>query len=215
MFRCIWIQFLENAPDFREFVHQVTFCVKSSGRVQNEIIRTPACGCLIGVKGDGCRIGPLLACNERQVEPLAPCLELFVRGGPKSVACSDQDGFPLVGQPFSQLGGGGCFPGAIDSDQADHLWFAFDRGEPAFRSFKSVHQHTDPEGGRILIPQFLVGPIAFFDGLHDLVSRFETEIRTIEGFLHEADGVIIQFSPAEYGSYLFGGFGKPGSEETE
>ena len=209
------VELLEDATDLGELIHQVAFGVQPSGGIEDQIIRPSAGGRLIGIKGDGCRIGPLLAGNERQVEPLAPGLELFVRGGPKGVACSDKDGLTLIVQPFAEFGSSCGFSRTVDPDQADDLWFAFGLRESSFRSLKPVHQHAHSERGGIFVPHFLVGPIAFFDRVHHLIGGFEAEIRTVEGFLHEADGVIIQFSPAEDGRHFFGGFGETGSEETE
>ena len=143
----------DGATDFAEFFHQIVAGVDAAGGVANEELGLVRDGFLMGVETDGGGIGVGISRDDRDVEALAPALELLDGGGAEGVGGGHDDGAVALFQPQAELGGRGGFSGAVDADDEDDEGFTI-----------------GPRGGREEIVRQALGELAAGD-CHDVVAR--------------------------------------------
>ncbi|MEN9535040.1 MAG: hypothetical protein RIR37_313 [Verrucomicrobiota bacterium] len=91
--RKVWGAFVllgYGAADFSQLLHQVVAGVDASGRIADEKLGAVGDGFLMRVEADRRGIGIRIAGDHRNIESIAPALELLDRGGAKGVGCGEQ-----------------------------------------------------------------------------------------------------------------------------
>src|SRR5262245_17737979 len=149
---------LHDSPNLLEFFHQVEFCVKSTGGVDNQNIVVPiVCG-FHRIEHYRTRIGSLLMRDHWAVQPLAPDFELVDCRSAECIAGSKHD-LPAEALVRSGKLCDGCrFTDTIDAHDHHDKWrsplqdldFTISRGE--FKEFDHLDAKNFPRFGRVADP---------------------------------------------------------------
>jgi len=124
-----FILFGKRAADFTELFHQIVAGVDTAGGVADEELGAIGDGFLVGVKTNGRRVCIGVSFDYRDLQSLAPALELLDGGGAKGIGSSEAYRVAAFGEPEGELGGGGRFSGAIDTyDENDKRFSVGTRG---------------------------------------------------------------------------------------
>src|SRR6185436_5142638 len=175
--------------------HEVRFRVKPAGGVHDQDLRAAGLRRLHRVEGHRRGIGPGPLAHDRDVDPLAPALELVDGRRAERVARAQDDGVPVLAEPPRELAAGGRLAGAVDADDEHDrgLGIEVERRSGAGQRLAEMVPQRAP---RIAVGE-ASGARLLPDLLHECFGGVETEIGLKEQRLELLDRVALELLALE------------------
>ena len=114
------VDFPHHPDDLLKFAHELRAVLQSPGGVHEHDVDVELAGARQRVEGEACRVGALVALDERGQRAPRPDAQLLDRGGAKGVARREQDRLAFGPEFGGELADGRRLARAVDADDEDH-----------------------------------------------------------------------------------------------